>query len=585
MEPVFTAGQALEHIERSFANPKALNDFRNNTWRSLSTDEFVREVKRTALALIEHGVKKGDMVGILAVPSVRWTVVDFAVMSIGAVTVPLFAIISDENFEFEIKQTGLKVVFIDGQEPIARYRKNKNLFSLAVHMGDSPLADALSYVDFLKTGLRYEVDHPGHYEKMRDAVTPDDLATIIYSSGSTGIPKGVEHTHRGLFSLIHCDIFNWDSVHDAYLSVLPLAHVFARTLNIITVTWGISVYYFNDLKNIGTACKTIHPTILVVVPRLLEKVYAKMVDKVQHAGLLKGAIGSWAFDLAHLGPESTYKQLFHTVAEKLVYSHLREALGGRLRIVISGGAALDPQLNHFFCDIGVPILEGWGLTEACPFTVNRIGKAKIGTIGTPIGPLEIKISSEGEILARGPIVMRGYYKNRVATAAALDKEGWLHTGDKGSIDEEGYVKIIGRLREILKTSTGEMIAPVPIEHALCKAPFIETAVVIADKKKFAACLLVPDFEILKTIQRKQGCENMSTEEFLNSDYIRQETEKLIGRLNEHLNQWEKIQAFRFIPRPLSIEQGELTPSMKVVREVVSRNYKSLIDSMYPGESP
>lgn len=585
MQPVFTAGEALKHINTTFTNPKALSDYYGDSWHSTSTQDFVAEVRHVALALTKYGVKKGDMVGIMAVPSSRWTIVDFAIMSIGAVTVPLFATIADENFLYEVQLTNLKIVFISGEEPRARLLKNRDLFTVAINLDQEPLESTIPYETIVKDGQNLHKENPGLYDTLTEAVQTDDLATIIFSSGSTGTPKGVEHTHRGLFSLIDCDIFSWDSKNDRYLSVLPLAHVFARTLNIITVTWGISVYYFNDLKNVGKACQEVHPTILVVVPRLLEKVYNKMVDKVQHAGFLKNAIGTWAFGLAHLEDDSVWKRLFHPLAEKLVYSHLREALGGSLRMVVSGGAALDPHLNHFYVDIGVPIFEGWGLTEACPFCVNRIGKTKIGTIGKPIGPLEIKIDTNGEILARGAIVMRGYYKNPQATAEAIDKDGWLHTGDKGSMDEDGYVTIVGRLKEILKSSTGEMIAPVPIEHALCKAPFIDMAIVIADQRKFASCLLVPDFEVLKTLMKTHGTPGMTTEEFLNSDYIQGETKKWIDQINEHLNHWEQIQEFRYIPHPLTVEHGELTPSMKIVREVIAKNYKKLIDSIYPGETP
>lgn len=584
MDPVYTAGELLRQLDAGRPNPRALNYFHNNFWHYLPTHRFLREAKQAALALSALGVKKGDKIGIMGQPSPRWTIADLAIMSIGAVTVPLFPQISDENFIFEVKQTDLKTVFIGGEEPWSRYFKNRNLFTNPISIDYDPIPEVIDYEQFINSGLQVELENPALYDHLLSQVQTDDLATIIYSSGSTGIPKGIEHTHRSLFSLNYIDIFQWDQANDKYLSVLPLAHVFARVMNIITVSWGISVYYFNDLKSVGQACRTVHPTILVVVPRLLEKVYGKMVEKIQHEGLIKGTIASWSFDVAHMDPGSLMKTLLHPVAEKLVYTHLREALGGKLRMVVSGGAALDPELNRFFWDIGVPIYEGWGLTEACPVTVNQIGKVKIGTIGIPIGPLEVKISDNGEILVRGGNVMRGYYKNEAATKDALDADGWLHTGDKGSIDEEGFVKIQGRIREILKTSTGEMIAPVPIEQALCKAPFIDMAIIIADKRKFVSCLLVPDFEVLKTMKRKQEMAEISNEEFLNSPFMQQETTKWINQINEHLNHWEQIHAFRFIPRPLTIADGELTPSMKIVRDAVARNFSGLIDSMYNGDN-
>jgi long-chain acyl-CoA synthetase len=368
---------------------------------------------------------------------------------------------------------------------------------------------------------------------------------------------------------------------DRYLSVLPLAHVYARTLNWIALYWGMGIYYFNDPKNFSRVCQEIHPTFLVLVPRILEKLYAQMVTHIHQASFLKRTIGQFAFDLARQERENTWKKLFLPLAESLVYSQLRAAIGGALRIVITGGAPLDLHLYHFFIDIGLPIFQGWGLTEACPVTVNREGKSKEGSIGLPLSSdVEVKISPVGELLVRGSNVMRGYFQDTEATALTLDAEGWLHTGDIGAIDPEGYVSITGRFKEIFKTSTGETITPIPLEQALCQAPFIAMAMVIANNRKFVSCLLVPEFEVLKALKTQQGLTQLSDEAFLSSVYIRQETDKLIANVNVHLNKWEQIRAYRFIPHELTIERGELTPSMKVVRDVVEKRHLALVDAIY-----
>ncbi|KAF3362718.1 putative long-chain-fatty-acid--CoA ligase [Chlamydiales bacterium STE3] len=584
MKQAVTVSEFLKAIRENFSHPKAINSYTHQEWVSLSTKEYTDQVKYLALALVQMGVKKGDRIGIIAQPSGRWAIADLAIMVAGAVSVPLFANISEENFYYEIQQAELKIVFIGGQEQWQRYEDSKDLFKLAIGLEDSlEIERVLSFDAVLASGKKADEAFPDLYERLESAIRPGDLATIIYTSGSTGVPKGAEHTHFSLFSLLHVDLFKWDGQNDRYLSILPLAHVFGRVLNFITLYWGISTYYYNDLKNLSQACKELHPTILVVVPRLLEKVYAKMVAKVQEAGYMQRAIGQWAFDLANQEEETFWKQLFHPVAEKLVYSSLLDALGSHLRVVICGGAALSPQLCHFFRDIGVPLYEGWGLTEACPITVNQPDRVKIGTIGIPIGNLEVKLSEEKELLVRGSNVMRGYYKNPGATAEAIDSEGWLSTGDRGEVDEEGFVSIIGRSKELFKTSTGEAIAPVPIEHALCKAPFIDMALVVADKRKFASALLFPNFEILKVLKVHQNQAHLSDEEFLKSIYIKDEMEKLLNRVNSHLNHWEQIHAYRFITHHLSVEEGDLTPSMKIRRDVVEQKFKEMINAMYEKE--
>jgi len=422
---------------------------------------------------------------------------------------------------------------------------------------------------------------PELFDSLLGRVKPHDLASIVYTSGSTGIPKGVILTNHNLVALAHLNPFKWDTEKDLYLNILPLAHIFGRALNIALFTWGIPIYYIRDVQTVGQACKDLHPTILVLVPRLLEKIYAKMAAKAEASGFLKSAIASWAFTLANdENDKSFYKQLLHPVADALVYSSLREAIGGKARVIISGGAALNPHLYHFYKDIGLPLYEGWGMTEASTIGINIPEKVKIGTVGPCLEGVQVRIDDSGEILVKGPIVTQGYYKNKEETEKAIDEDGWLHTGDKGKIDEDGYVTIIGRIKELYKLSTGKFIAPVPIEQEICKVPLIDMAMVIADKKPYPSALLFPDFEIVEALKRASGEIEMSNEQFLKSNFIKEKISDMLEKVNKQLSSWEQIHKWEFIPSHPTIEGGELTPTMKIRREVILEKYKDAIEKLY-----
>lgn len=585
MEPVRTIPEMLRHIRSHYFNPKALNLHVSEGWISFSTQEMLTHIKELSLGLAALGLKKGDRVGILADPSPYWTIADLAIIVAGGVTVPLFVNLSDENYRFEITQTELEILFVSGKERLELYKRNikARISTLAAFPSDIDEVNVQTYDGIRALGRDYDRLHPELYEQLEASASPDDLATIIYSSGTTGLPKGIELCQSHLTALFHVDYFHWDAEHDRYLNALPLAHVFGRLLNNYIICWGVSVYYTHDIKNFGVLCREIHPTILVVVPRLLEKVYAKMLSNIEHAGFIKRKIGLWAFGLTHVDDHNLLKTLLHPIADKVVYSALREALGGSLRVVISGGAPLNPHLCHFFLDIGVPLFEGWGLTEASTVCVNTPGHLKVGSVGRPIGPMQVKTSEEGELLVKGGIVLRGYYKNPEITATAIDSEGWLHTGDKGLVDEDGFVFIKGRIKELYKTSTGEYVAPVPIEQELCKAPLIDMALIIGQDRKFVSALLFPDIDVLHALKKAHHGEEMTDQAFLASECVQQDMQTLIDSVNQHLNRWEQIRAYRFVLEPLTVESGELTPSMKIRRDFVVQKYQSLVDEMYPEE--
>jgi long-chain acyl-CoA synthetase len=568
-------------MEESPAQPNAINTQDGEGWRSLSNKEFLDAVKHVALGLIALGLKRGDRVGILANPSGEWTIADMAIMVAGGVVVPLFGNISEDNFVYETTEAEIKILFVDGKEQWEMYERHAKQFKHVISINDtSPTVKAISFDEIQAMGKKLDKDKPDAYRTARDALKPEELAAIIYTSGSTGIPKGVELTHANLTCVLDFGDFNWNPATDRYLSVLPLAHVFGHCINLWVLTWGACIYYSNDYKNLGAICRRVQPTAIVVVPRLLEKVYMKMYDQVHSSSGIKHLIGEWAFSLAKKHQRNALSNFFLTIADKLVYHKLREALGGKIRIVISGGAPLNPDLQRFFDTVGIPIYEGWGMTEACPVCVNIPNAKKVGTVGLPLHGQQLKVTPEGEVLVKGTLVMKGYYRHPELTAQTIDQENWLHTGDRGSIDEDGFLTIKGRMKELYKTSTGEYVAPVPIEQALAKYPLIDMSMVVADGRKFASCLLFPNMDILGRMKAQRKAENVSNEEFLKSDYVKGEIDKLLNELNKHLNHWEQIHGYRFILEPLSIQKGELTPSMKIRREVVASKYSKLIDEMY-----
>lgn len=584
MNEVHTCVELLNRIEKGMPNPKALNCRENGGWRSISTIEFLNDVKYLVLGMHYLGMQRGDRVGILANPSPNWTIADLAIILAGGIAVPLFANISDDNFVYEVAETDMKIIFVEGQEQWDAFLRHQERFDVGIALGEAPQnSKIVSLKDIIEQGKVLEERRPHLYDKLKEAISPEDVGAIIYTSGSTGTPKGVELTQRNLTAALHFDRFNLDPQEDIYLSILPLAHVFGHCINYWAIAWGISIYYSNDYKNLGAICREVKPTTMVVVPRLLEKVYDKMIDNIHSSSWLKRQIGQWAIALAKSEKDYSFKHMFRSLADKLVYAKLREGLGGRLHTVLSGGAALNPHLHSFYQEIGIPIYEGWGLTEACPVCVNIPEKNKIGTVGPLMIEQKLTISPEGEVLVKGSLVMRGYYRHPQETAKAIDSEGWLHTGDRGSIDGDGYLTILGRMKELYKTSTGEYVAPIPIEQALTRNPLIDMAMVIADNRKFTSCLLFVNPETLARLKSQQRATKKSDQDFLQSSSIRNDIQKLIQSTNQHLNHWEQIHKYRLITDHLTIEGGELTPTMKIRREVVAKKYSKLIDSMYQEE--
>jgi long-chain acyl-CoA synthetase len=562
-----TFAELLDYIKTSVSNHTYLSYLDNGIWRSFSSQKFVTHIECLAAAFSYYGVKKGTSVAIVSESSPFWLMIDFALQRLGAVSVPIFANISHENLYYEINDSAIEYVFIASQEKYDQLEVSLHSMKLILTLGiQSHLKNAIDFESFLKISSELpDVD-----------VASNDVATIIYTSGSTGKPKGVELTHKNLISQIkdvHLAIpITSDEIA---LSFLPLAHIFERMVVLYYLANGISIYFADDVKNVGNLIKEIRPTVMTVVPRLLEKIYVKMHDKINDTHGIRGIIGKWALSLADTKDVHKPLSLLDRLAHKLVYSKLNEALGGRLQYMVSGGAALSEPIERFFVNIGIPLYQGYGLSETSPVVcVNTPSAYRFGSCGKKLSSVEIRLSSEGELLVKGPNVMHGYHNMDEETAQTI-QNGWLHTGDLAVIDDEGYIFIKSRKKELFKTSTGKYVSAIHIEHHLTHSKWVDYAIIVADNKPYVTALIFLD-------------PLMSSKPF--ADYIHdlKTTERilhLINRVNKHLNAWEQIQKYTLITTIPTIENHMLTPSMKISRNRVYSELSREIEAMYQSDNP
>ncbi len=574
----------LKYVETHSQNDCALGYKKGDKWEKISTAEVGETVRRLCMGLVELGLKPCDKVGLVADPSPFWLMMDLAILGAGAVSVPMFANISHENLQFEIKDSGMKFLFVGSE---SQYLAMKPYFGSMqkIIVMPSGLGDeqCVSYENLLALGAKRQANGGNDYLRLSEGINEQDTATLIYTSGSTGVPKGVELTHRNLvFQVLAANKrFPLNPAVDKVLSCLPLAHVFERMVSYYYFFTGSPVYFAEDIKKVGDNLRELHPTVITMVPRLLEKVHAKMQANVEHAQGIKKFLGTRAWNRAHAKPLGSKDTWADKLFEALVYKKMREGLGGSLRLVISGSAPLDANLAAFFLNVGIPVYEGYGLTEASPvIAANFPDHRKLGTVGMAFPGVEVKIADDGEILTRGPHVMKGYYNKPAETAEVIDKQGWLHTGDLGHFDVENYIKITGRKKELFKTANGKYVAPVPIEHAITHCKLVDMAMVVAEGKPFTTALLFPDFENLDSLKAEIGCAEMGTDAFLQSPQARDYIQKSLDEVNSKLNHWEQVQKFIIIKTPITVDSGQLTPTMKIRRHIVMEKYRNEIEQMY-----
>ena len=561
-------------------------------WQPISGKEMLRRIAGLARALRELGIQPGDRVGLFAPNCPEWHIADLAVQGLGAVTVPIYFHESCERLTYLLNDSGARIIFTAG-EPQARTldQCRKGLPSIDQVICAAAPADMHGEIQ------RYEslVANVGDaeivsYRQHATSVTPNQLATIIYTSGTTGEPKGVMLTHANLTS--NALGFSGDykmRPSDLALSLLPLAHVYERTIDYAYLFRGVPIAYVEDMTTVAQALLEVKPTIVAAVPRFYEKIYANIIEKGHHETGLKRKTFDRAIRTANEAvpwraygkPASLGLRLRWHIADRVVYSRIRQGVGGRIRLFSSGGAPLAPELAEFFWSVGLPVYQGYGLTETSPVvSFNSPQANKVGTVGRPIEGVQVRIAEDGEILVKGSCVMQGYYHKPDQTREVLTPDGWFATGDIGRLHEDGYLIITDRKKELLKTAGGKFVAPAPIENLLKTSPYIANAMVVGDKRKFVSVLIVPNFVTIEAAARKSGREFTGPLQMASDPWIRDLLAGEIERLTAPLAQYEKPKRFALLDQDFSYTNGEMTYTLKLKRRVVEQRYADVIARLY-----
>ncbi len=564
-------------------------------WESISARRALDDVECLALGLEQLGVKRGDRVALLSENRYEWALTDLATLGLGAVLVPIYPTLTSQQVRFILADSGARVVVVSTPAQLDKVRQIADTLpdvKALVAMEPAPPEGGSihSFAHVTADGRAKRDASPGAFRAHADAVKPDDLATIIYTSGTTGEPKGAMLTHDNIASNVEAGLQVVDlASYPVCLSFLPLCHIFERMAGqFCMLKAGVTIAYAGSLDTVAADACEVHPQVLVGVPRFFEKVYARVMDNARAQPLLRRLIFFWGVRVgtkaAHLRftkrTPSPWLALQARIADKLVGHKVRERVGGKLRLCVSGGAPLAPRVMEFFFAVGIPIIEGYGLTETSPvITLNPPGREKPGAVGPPLPGIEVKIGEDGEILTRGRHVMRGYFQNDAATQAAL-AGGWFHTGDVGHLDEDGYLVITDRLKDLLVTAGGKKVAPQPLEGRLKRSKWISEAVMLGDQRPYCVCLVVPSFVLLETRARERGWAHGSRQELLAHPDVLARYQREIDKLNADLAPFEQIKKFALLDRELSQEAGELTPTLKVRRRVVTQKFATLIESLY-----
>lgn len=570
----------------------ALATKRNGQWIETSIEDFRTRIRHFALGLDQLGVRRGDKVALHSENSTEWMIVDQALLAIGAVSVPVYSTQPGDQIRYILNDAGA-VYYIYSNDSI--FSSFKPLIDKVgtlrgtINLITTDYKKALALDEIYAMGREKEEKDPELFQRLKNEVDPDDLASLIYTSGTTGNPKGVMLTHFNISSNVQSSKertpFDPDQHRrDKILSYLPLSHVYERMINYLYLYMGLPIYYIDKLEDIPDDFQTVKPIYFATVPRLLEKIHAGFHKKAGETEGFKGKLLAWALELADNynldePPTGLYK-LKLKIADKLVYKKLRNFLGGNLIGIQSGGAALAPNLMNFFNAIGIYCNQGYGLTETSPvITVTMPGMIKAGSSGKAITGVEMRIADDGEILARGPNIMKGYYNDPEATREVLTDDGWFHTGDIGRIDEDGYIFITDRKKSMFKLSTGKYVSPQHVENTLLNSRYIEQVVVLGAHRKFCSALIVPNMDTVRKYFGENGLTfDESDPEF--EQNVEAIIQKEVDKMNEILPNWEQIKRFALLDTLLTIEGGELTPTMKTKRNVVHEKFRDKIETIY-----
>ncbi|MGA7919118.1 MAG: long-chain fatty acid--CoA ligase [Candidatus Acidiferrales bacterium] len=581
----------LEAVDRH-ANPKAQMYKTVNGWESIAAAEMLRRVAGLSKALRELGIKAGDRVGLFAPNCPEWHVADFAITGLGAASVPVYFNESPERLIYILNDSGARIVITAGEAQARKMAEARDRIPVLEHVisvapPNDLRGEILRYETFIAAAGDADV---AEYRRRSAEVQGGQLATIIYTSGTTGEPKGVMLSHSNLSSnaMDSLEVYKF-LASDVALEFLPLAHVYERTVGYAYLFGGVTIAYVDQIESVAQAMLEVHPTTAAAVPRFFEKMYANILEKGQRETGLKRKIFDWALQVAanavpwraYDQPPSAGLKLRWQVADRLVYSKIRAGLGGRIRSFCSGGAPLAPELAEFFWSINVPVYQGYGLTETAPVVSANLTTAnKVGTVGRALPHVQVRIAEDGEILVKGPNVMQGYYQKPDATREVLSPDGWLRTGDIGRVDEDGYLIITDRKKELLKTAAGKFVAPAPIENMLKTCPYIANAIVVGDKRKFVSVLIVLNFAAIEAEAKRQGREFAAPSQAVSDPWVRDLISREVERLTAPLAQYEKPKRFALLERDFSYANGELTYTLKMKRRVIEERYRDVIARLY-----
>lgn len=578
----------LPNLQQKYNKPDCFAAKVNGQYTPISTDAVVEQVNQVSLGLRSLGIGKDDKVALISMNRPEWMLSDFGIAQLGATSVPMYPSITVEDYKYIFSDAGVKAVLVSDKKLLDKVREataDLNIPAENIFTFDK-IEGARHFSELLELGRQ---GNPQDLEPLKAAVQPDDLLTLIYTSGTTGQPKGVMLTHNNILSNCRsAQRFVPVTKDDKALSFLPLCHIFERMVTHLYLINGVSIYYAESMETIADNLREVKPEIFTTVPRLLEKVYDKIVAKGHTLSGVSKKLFFWALDLGlQYDNQKDNGFLYNTqlaIANKLIFSKWREALGGNLRCIVSGGGALQPRLARVFWAGGIRVMEGYGLTETSP--VIAVGGYEpennmIGTVGPLIDDVQVKIASDGEILTKSASVMKGYYNKPELTAKEFDEEGWFHTGDIGEMVEGKFLKITDRKKEMFKTSGGKYIAPQVIEGKLKESPLVEQCMVVGDGKKFPSALVIPSFDDLKGWCKRNSVDcNGSHEELVKNEKVVKMYEDLVHKYNNGFAQWEQVKKIVLLPNLWTVETGEMTPTMKVKRKVITENNKELIESLY-----
>jgi long-chain acyl-CoA synthetase len=590
-----TLVEVFEYVARVHPRPDTLNYKRDGRWIAISSDEMLRRARHIAAGLYSLGVRRGDRVAILSESRAEWTLTDAGCLFATAIDVPIYPTLTPPQVRYILKDSGSRVLVLQNEEKflqiceiLADCPAIEHLIFFEKPSGEIP--QGLSLTELETRGQTVEETQPDLISKTAHLIKPDELATIIYTSGTTGEPKGVMLTHANLVSnLIDSSGHLRFARDDSALSVLPLSHVLERVAMYMYLYHGMAVYFGESLDAIGPNLREVKPTIFVGVPRIFEKIFARVKEKTAEKGRLNVALLNWAVAVGkkHARLSTRHQQipawleLKRKLADKLIFSKMRTALGGRIRLLVSGGAALPEELGYVYIGAGLPIVQGYGLTETSPvITAGVLEDNRVGTVGKPIRNVEVRIAGDGEIETRGPNVMRGYYNKPEETQAVFSDDGWFKTGDIGTLDEDGFLRITDRKKELFKTSGGKYVAPQPIEQMIKGSRFVNQVVLIGNGRKFPAALVVPDWERVESYAQLKGIKAGGHAELCKHPRIIDLFERQIAGLTTELAQYERVKKVALLENEFTIEGGELTPTLKVKRRVIDEKYRDVIDALY-----